>query len=533
MRSASDEGYVEYVEARLPALKRLAYLLCGDDHRADDLVQESIVKLYVKWSTASRADNLDAYARAIVVRTHIDNGRRPWSRVSLFGQAPDQRGEPDRDRSDRYLLHDALGRLPAGQRAVLVLRYLCDLSIDEVAGNLGCSPGTVKSQSAHGLKNVAAAVLTGRRRRRHRRWRQTGLATLGVAGVVVAIAVAPLALHSPVPAPDPLASATHRPTPSPPVSSPPTQVSCTEQLLATLTPGQKSLVTGADPTGRYLVGRLYGTNGWPSKLAIWDNGALRAVTMPGDDPAFYGVNSSGVAVGTSYLAGTDNEVSWIYSAGRVTRLTGSAGDKAQAINNRGVIVGGWSNGTLARPLLWSSPTATPQALSLPDGWIGGASDVDEDGTVVGSGSRPGTAPTALVWAPDGTRTAIPLPNIAGVTGMGALSIRDGVVLTVASGPISQGSATGTWSHHLLYTLATGTFSDPFDKYGALASNSHGWGVSSGPSLWIPGTGQITLPELPGGGGTDTALTISDDGHVIGGQDTDTADVIHAVTWHCR
>src|SRR5689334_16113582 len=140
VRSEADEDYVEYVSARLPALKRLAYLLCGDDHRADDLVQESVTKLYVRWSSARKASNLDGYVRAIVIRTHIDNGRRPWSRVRLFGQPPDRGLADGAGPEDRAVLRAALAALPAGQRAVLVLRFLCDLPVSEVSELLGCSP---------------------------------------------------------------------------------------------------------------------------------------------------------------------------------------------------------------------------------------------------------------------------------------------------------------------------------------------------------------------------------------------------------
>ena len=141
-----DEEYVEYVSARLPSLKRLAYQLCGDDHRADDLVQESVTKLYTRWSLARKADNLDRYVRAIVVRTHIDETRRPWSRVRLFGAPPDRQGTTSSATEDRAVLRAALATLPAGQRAVLVLRFICDMSVEEVAQLLGCSPGTLKSR---------------------------------------------------------------------------------------------------------------------------------------------------------------------------------------------------------------------------------------------------------------------------------------------------------------------------------------------------------------------------------------------------
>ena len=148
----TDDDYVAYVSARLPALKRLAYLLCGDEHRADDLVQESVTKLYLRWRNARDADNLDRYVRAIVVRAHIDETRRPWFRVRLFGAVPEPRTSPPvRDVDTATALRDALARLPAGQRAVLVLRFLCDMSVGEVGEVLGCSAGTVKSQTSHGL----------------------------------------------------------------------------------------------------------------------------------------------------------------------------------------------------------------------------------------------------------------------------------------------------------------------------------------------------------------------------------------------
>ncbi|GAA5200918.1 SigE family RNA polymerase sigma factor [Rugosimonospora acidiphila] len=158
MRSEADEDYVEYVSARLPALKRLAYLLCGDDHRADDLVQESVTKLYARWHHARKATSLDAYVRSIVIRTHIDNGRRPWSRVRLFSQPPDHGVAESSGPEDRAVLRAALATLPAGQRAVLVLRFLCDLPVSEVSELLNCSPGTVKSQTSHGLANVRQAL---------------------------------------------------------------------------------------------------------------------------------------------------------------------------------------------------------------------------------------------------------------------------------------------------------------------------------------------------------------------------------------
>jgi RNA polymerase sigma-70 factor (sigma-E family) len=151
MRVRDEQEYVEYVTARLPALRRLACQLCGDEHRADDLVQQTITKLYVHWHRAHAANHLDAYVRTMLVRTFVSERRLGWARVRLFEAPPDSPAAPDGDPEDRAVLHAALGRLPRRQRAVLVLRYLYDLSVADVAVALRCSPGTVKSQAHHGL----------------------------------------------------------------------------------------------------------------------------------------------------------------------------------------------------------------------------------------------------------------------------------------------------------------------------------------------------------------------------------------------
>jgi RNA polymerase sigma-70 factor (sigma-E family) len=145
----------------LPTLKRLAYLLCGDEHRADDLVQESVTKLYMRWAAASKAGNLDSYVRSIVVRSYIDEVRRPWSRVRLFGAPPEPRRPESSAIENKLLLHTALATLPARQRAVVVLRFLCDLSVEDAADVMGCSQGTVKSQTVHGLAKLRQ-ILTDR-----------------------------------------------------------------------------------------------------------------------------------------------------------------------------------------------------------------------------------------------------------------------------------------------------------------------------------------------------------------------------------
>jgi RNA polymerase sigma-70 factor (sigma-E family) len=151
MPSPPEQEYVDFVSARLPALRRVAYNLCGDGHQADDLVQEAVTKLYVRWPLHG-IDNLDGYVRTILVRTFIDERRRGWWKVRLFGGLPDEQPQAaGSGAEDRTMLRAALAKVPPRQHAVLVLRFLCDLPILEVAEILGCSAGTVKSQTSHGL----------------------------------------------------------------------------------------------------------------------------------------------------------------------------------------------------------------------------------------------------------------------------------------------------------------------------------------------------------------------------------------------
>jgi len=154
MQDGSDDEYVDYVTARIPALRRLAYLLAGDEHRADDLVQQTITTLYVKWQRARAADYLDGYVRTMLVRTFVDERRLAWARVRLFRETPEPLPFEDGGVEDRQVVRAALARVPRRQQAVLVLRFFYDLPVDEVAGILGCSSGTVKSQTSRGLATL-------------------------------------------------------------------------------------------------------------------------------------------------------------------------------------------------------------------------------------------------------------------------------------------------------------------------------------------------------------------------------------------
>jgi RNA polymerase sigma-70 factor (sigma-E family) len=147
--------FTEYVTARSAWLRKVAYLLCGDWHRADDLVQTAITRLYANWPRAARADNLDGYARRTLVNTFLAEQRTSWwRRVDLRGidHDPPPAAGPDLDAG--LDLQAALDRLPARQRATVVLRYFGDLPVAETARALGCSEGTVKSQTAKAVETL-------------------------------------------------------------------------------------------------------------------------------------------------------------------------------------------------------------------------------------------------------------------------------------------------------------------------------------------------------------------------------------------
>jgi RNA polymerase sigma-70 factor (sigma-E family) len=146
--------YVEYVQGRLTWLRRVAYLLCQDWHAADDLVQVTITRLFVHWARARRMDNLDGYVRTILVRAFLGERRAPWGkRVVLTGFTPEAAAAGS-DREAALDVRDALLAVPPRQRATLVLRFYCDLDVEQAAVALGCSAGTVKSQTAKGLANM-------------------------------------------------------------------------------------------------------------------------------------------------------------------------------------------------------------------------------------------------------------------------------------------------------------------------------------------------------------------------------------------
>jgi RNA polymerase sigma-70 factor (sigma-E family) len=155
--AAAEREFGDYVVARSGALCRFAYLLCGDWHRAEDAVQATLTKLYLRWDRLEETGRIDPYARRALVTSLIDDGRRSWFRRELVSAEPPEMahaGDLADASADRLAVLAALAQVPPRQRAVLVLRYWEDQSIEQVAHMLDCSVGTVKSQAAHGLERL-------------------------------------------------------------------------------------------------------------------------------------------------------------------------------------------------------------------------------------------------------------------------------------------------------------------------------------------------------------------------------------------
>lgn len=154
------DGFAEFFAARFGPARRVAFTLCGNWTEAEEVAQATFVKVYAHWGKL-RAESADAYLRTALTRTFLDGHRRNASRTRPVAQVPDS---PDpatpnglRAVDERDALQQALRRVPPRQRAVLVLRFVHDQTVEQVALALGCTPGTVKSQTARGLAALRTA----------------------------------------------------------------------------------------------------------------------------------------------------------------------------------------------------------------------------------------------------------------------------------------------------------------------------------------------------------------------------------------
>jgi RNA polymerase sigma-70 factor (sigma-E family) len=157
VKRSEEAAYREYVTGRMEVMRRVAYLLCRDWHTADDLVSITIGKLYRHWARVGGSRGVDAYVRRILLRVWLDEKRRPWRRrEEPTERLPELESVAEYRVVDRDQLLYLLDGLPKRRRAAVVLRLYCDLSVEETAEILGCTEGTVKSQTARGLDTLRA-----------------------------------------------------------------------------------------------------------------------------------------------------------------------------------------------------------------------------------------------------------------------------------------------------------------------------------------------------------------------------------------
>ena len=154
---SDDPELREFLSHRRNALLRSAYLMCGDAHTAEDLVQNTLIKVVMARRGRRRVDHIDAYARRILVTTFIASQKRFWNRERPHDELPDAPGRVG-DADLGLAVRQALQCLAPRQRAVLVLRFFEDQSVQATAELLGVSEGTVKSQTSRGLTVLRAAL---------------------------------------------------------------------------------------------------------------------------------------------------------------------------------------------------------------------------------------------------------------------------------------------------------------------------------------------------------------------------------------
>jgi RNA polymerase sigma-70 factor (sigma-E family) len=162
VKNERDEQFHQFVVSRRAALVRTATLLtAGDAHLAEDLVQSTLTKLYVAWPSFQRADNPDGYVRRTLVNALTDERRRWWRRSERpMAEVPDRAAADHVNGDVSDGLRVALKELPPKMRAALVFRYFYDLDVADTADALGCSEGTVKSQTARALDKLRAVLGT-------------------------------------------------------------------------------------------------------------------------------------------------------------------------------------------------------------------------------------------------------------------------------------------------------------------------------------------------------------------------------------
>ncbi len=150
----SDEEFRDFMRGRWSAMVRLAYTLTGDQGHAEDITQAAFANAYASWGRVRQAGDPDAYVRAIVIHENSKRFRKQRVREDLRAAVPERGADADDSLAERAALRHALDRLGPRQRAVVVLRFWLDMSEAATAQALGCSVGTVKSQTSRALATL-------------------------------------------------------------------------------------------------------------------------------------------------------------------------------------------------------------------------------------------------------------------------------------------------------------------------------------------------------------------------------------------
>jgi RNA polymerase sigma-70 factor (sigma-E family) len=153
----AEEEFAEFAATAAPRLQGMAFLLCGDWHTAEDLVQATLVKVFLAWRRIKRQETAHAYATRTLVNTYLAHKRLRRSWEIPTSEFPERPAEPAAPETQMVVLA-ALAGLPPKGRAVIMLRFWADLSVDQVAAILRCSPGAVKSQSVRALGKLRAVL---------------------------------------------------------------------------------------------------------------------------------------------------------------------------------------------------------------------------------------------------------------------------------------------------------------------------------------------------------------------------------------
>ena len=157
-RNRDDAAFTEFASVAAPRLFRSAVLMCGDYHLAEDLVQTTLAKLYVAWPSVERADSADAYARGTLTKTFLSHKRVRRNAEQPRLDLGDAATESGPEVSTRIELFDALARLDPLDRAIVVLRYWNDRSVEETATAVGLSSGAVRARASRALSRLRESL---------------------------------------------------------------------------------------------------------------------------------------------------------------------------------------------------------------------------------------------------------------------------------------------------------------------------------------------------------------------------------------